>query len=86
MPGGAAPRPCDPCSSEHAVFCPVNAMNHAHEHPHHHHGQVAGRLLWLATGLTLGYAGHATLQPEPETRIVRWLAAPTYFHPQDIRR
>ncbi len=33
-------------------------MSHVHEHPHHHHhGETAGRVLWLATGLTLAYAG-----------------------------
>ena len=32
-------------------------MNHAHEDPHHHHGEATGRILWLATGLTLAYAG-----------------------------
>jgi cobalt-zinc-cadmium efflux system protein len=35
-------------------------MNHAHEHHqhhHHHHGETTSRILWLATGLTLGYAG-----------------------------
>lgn len=31
-------------------------MNFIHEHSHHH-GQTAGRVLWLATGLTLAYAG-----------------------------
>ncbi len=32
-------------------------MNHTHEHPHHHHhGETKGRVLWLATGLTLAYA------------------------------
>ncbi len=28
--------------------------DHAH---HHHHGETTGRILWLATGLTLAYAG-----------------------------
>ena len=34
-------------------------MSHAHErlHHHHHHGETTGRILWLATGLTLVYAG-----------------------------
>lgn len=34
--------------------------DHDHEdrhHHHHHHGDSAGRILWLATGLTLAYAG-----------------------------
>ncbi|MFO1420002.1 MAG: cation diffusion facilitator family transporter [Candidatus Competibacteraceae bacterium] len=31
---------------------------HPHrEHDHHHHPETAGRILWLATGLTLIYAG-----------------------------
>lgn len=32
-------------------------MNHLPEHPHHHHGVTTSRLLWLATGLTVAYAG-----------------------------
>ena len=28
-----------------------------HDHAHHHHPEAAGRLLWLAAGLTLAYAG-----------------------------
>jgi hypothetical protein len=33
-------------------------MNNGREHHHHHHcGEATGRILWLATGLTLGYAG-----------------------------
>jgi len=32
-------------------------MRSPHEHAHHHHSETTGRLLWLATGLTLGYAG-----------------------------
>ncbi|MDG4595375.1 MAG: cation diffusion facilitator family transporter [Candidatus Contendobacter sp.] len=34
-------------------------MSHVHEHHHHHHhdGETTGHPLWLATGLTLGYAG-----------------------------
>ncbi|MDG4550801.1 MAG: cation diffusion facilitator family transporter [Candidatus Contendobacter sp.] len=31
--------------------------DHAHHHHHHHRPETGGRLLWLATGLTLGYAG-----------------------------
>ncbi|MBL8258896.1 MAG: cation transporter, partial [Candidatus Competibacteraceae bacterium] len=37
---------------------PVKAVSQPHDHPHHHHhGETAGRVLWLATGLTLAYAG-----------------------------
>lgn len=35
-------------------------MNHDHDHDHdhdHHHGEATDRILWLATGLTLAYAG-----------------------------
>lgn len=35
-------------------------MSHAHKRPHHYHyhpGQTASRVLWLATGLTVAYAG-----------------------------
>ncbi|MDS4041058.1 MAG: cation diffusion facilitator family transporter [Candidatus Competibacter sp.] len=33
-------------------------MHHPHhEHDHHHHPETAGRVLWLATALTLAYAG-----------------------------
>lgn len=28
----------------------------SHDHAHHHHPAAAGRLLWLAAGLTLAYA------------------------------
>ncbi|MDP2963476.1 MAG: cation diffusion facilitator family transporter [Sulfurimicrobium sp.] len=32
--------------------------HHQHEHEHHHtHGKNAGRMLWLAVGLTLAFAG-----------------------------
>jgi cobalt-zinc-cadmium efflux system protein len=30
---------------------------HEHANHHHHHGETTGRVLWLATGLTLAYAG-----------------------------
>lgn len=30
---------------------------HAHDHQHHGHSEETGRILWLATGLTLAYAG-----------------------------
>ena len=32
-------------------------MHPPHDHDHHHHPETAGRILWLATGLTLAYAG-----------------------------
>lgn len=32
------------------------AHNHDHDHHHHAHGETAGRLMWLAVGLTLVYA------------------------------
>jgi cobalt-zinc-cadmium efflux system protein len=32
-------------------------MSQSHDHPHHHHGETPSRVLWLATGLTLAYAG-----------------------------
>ncbi len=32
-------------------------MHPPHEHANHHHGGTTGRVLWLATGLTLAYAG-----------------------------
>ncbi|MFZ1641175.1 MAG: cation diffusion facilitator family transporter [Candidatus Contendobacter sp.] len=32
-------------------------MNPSRDHAHHHHGETTGRVLWLATGLTLIYAG-----------------------------
>ncbi len=35
----------------------AQAMHPPHQHAHHHHGETAGHLLWLATGLTLAYAG-----------------------------
>lgn len=34
----------------------VEVMNHTHEHSHHH-GETSSHVLWLATGLTLAYAG-----------------------------
>ncbi len=34
-----------------------NGREHHHHHHHHHRGEATGRILWLATGLTLGYAG-----------------------------
>ena len=36
---------------------PVKVVSQPHDHPHHHHGETTGRALWLATGLTLAYAG-----------------------------
>ena len=32
-------------------------MHPPHDHDHRHHPETAGRILWLATGLTLAYAG-----------------------------
>ena len=32
-------------------------MHSPHEYANHHHGETTGRVLWLATGLTLTYAG-----------------------------